>query len=274
MRKIFTIAVIAMVLSIGLWTLNPTQSLAQKFSGKAEMAASAHVSGVVIGKQIRNERGVVLGTVENVVLNDSGCAQYVILSGKFRGARSRLYPIPWAVIARTGPDAIFVDLDPAFLVEAPSFEVSRWPDFSQPQWQTKVRAFYEKRAQRTAPGKVGKTPSAANSKSKEKVERELRAKQKQWSTPATKGTAPTQDKSKEKILMERDRTHKTPDMGPHGVVQPPMQRERDLKSSPHSPDTSGMMERGRQGREKPEKKGSSDQVGVQAVPGQPDAKIK
>jgi sporulation protein YlmC with PRC-barrel domain len=274
MKKITTIVAMAMAISIGLWALNPADSFAQRSSGKAGVMASAHVSGVVIGKQIRNERGVVLGTVENIVLNDNGCAQYVILSGKFRGARSRLFPIPWAVIARTGPDAIFVDMDPAFLVEAPSFEVSRWPDFSQPKWQTEVRTFYEKRAQKTVPGEVGKTSGAGRSEDKAKAEKELRAGKKQWRTPATEGTTPTEEKSKEKVYMERERKHQPSEMGPKGSLESPKQTEMDSKSKQHKPDTSGMMDRGRSDQEKHEKNGAPGQVGVPAGPGQTEGRMR
>jgi sporulation protein YlmC with PRC-barrel domain len=281
MGKITTVVAIALVLSIGLWTLNPTQSLAQRSSAKAGIAASAHVSGVVIGKQVRNERGIVLGSVENVVLNDNGCAQYVILSGKFRGARSRLYPIPWTVIARTGPDGIFADLDPAYLVEAPSFETGRWPDFSQPQWETKVRTFYEKRPERAGPGELGKTPRNVRSEDKGKADRELRAKQKQSGTPATEGTAPMEEKSKGKARVEGERKHKPSDISPQGAVESPKQGERDIKTKQHKPDTSGMiergktqMERGRSEQEKPEQKGAPGQVGVPVGPGQEHEKIR
>jgi hypothetical protein len=282
MKKITTIVVMAMALAIGLWALNPTDSFAQRPSGKAGIAASAHVSGVVIGKEIRNEKGVVLGTVENLVLNDNGCAQYVILSGKFRGARSRLFPIPWTVISRTGPDAIFVDADPDFLVEAPSFEVGRWPDFSQHKWQAEVRTFYEKRGKRAGSGKVGKTPAAQRLEDKAKAEKELRAGKKQWSTPATKGTAPTEEKSKEKAQMEGERKHKPSETGPHGSVESPKQREMDIKTKQHKPDTSGMMERaksemmdrGRSEQEKSGKQGAKGQLGVPEGPGQIDGKLR
>ncbi len=165
MRRILLIVAMVMAFTMGFWTFDVARSPAKK----SNIGASAHVSGVVIGKPIHNQQDVLLGTVENIVLNDSGCAQYVILSGKFHGARSRLYPIPWTLIARTGPDVIFVDLDPAYLVEAPSFEAGRWPDFSQPQWQTEVRTFYEKRAERATLGETGKASGALRSEEKARL---------------------------------------------------------------------------------------------------------
>lgn len=297
MKKLTLVIAITMVFSIAFWTLNPTQSSAKRLGAEAGVTSSAHVSGVVIGKPVRSERGVVLGTVQNIVLTDNGCAKYVILSGQFSGARSRLFPIPWTVIARTGPDAIFVDLDPAILVEAPSFEVNRWPDFAQ--WDTRIHSFYQKKAEVTAPGTT-QTPGAVRSEEKARSEKDLRAKQKDWGKQATEGARSTEKKAieekkaTEKSLLEKERKHTPSEMGTQGAVESPKQREMDIKAKQHTePKTGGtvgtmergqtqmkergqtqMMERGKSQEEKPVQKGAPGHVGVPGVPGQAGEKIK
>lgn len=283
MKKLTPVIAITMVFSIAFWTLNPTQSSAKRLGAEAGVTSSAHVSGVVIGKPVRSERGVVLGTVQNIVLTDNGCAKYVILSGQFSGARSRLFPIPWTVIARTGPDAIFVDLDPAILVEAPSFEVNRWPDFAQ--WDTRIHSFYQKKAEVTAPGTT-QTPGAVRSEEKARSEKDLRAKQKDWGKQATEGARSTEKKATEKSLLEKERKHTPSEMGTQGAVESPKQREMDIKAKQHTePKTGGtvgtmergqtqMKERGKSQEEKPVQKGDPGPVGVPGVPGQAGEKIK
>jgi len=279
-----------MVLSIALWTLGPAQSAAEKFSAKTGVKAAAHVSGVVIGKSVRNERGVVLGTVENIVLNDSGCAQYVILSGKFSGARARLYPIPWTVIARTGPDAIFINLDPAFFTEAPSFEVNRWPDFSQTQWQTTIHNFYQKRSEMKAPGKGGSAQGKFGSEEKTKFERSHKAGQGKWEKPAAEGIVPPEQKAKGKERLEQERMHKPSDLGTQGAVDSSKRKQTDIKMKQQTEPKAGqsmqgapgtmerggtpMMERGRSHEEKSQQKVSPGHGVTPAAPDQTGEKVK
>lgn len=291
MKKLTLVIAMTMVLSIAFWTLNPTQSAAKKGGSSAGITASAHVSGVVIGKPIRSQSGVVLGTVENIVLTDNGCAKYVILSGEFSGARSRLFPIPWTVIARTGPDAIFVDLDPAILVEAPSFEVNRWPDFAQ--WETRIHGFYQKKAEVMVPG-TAQTPGSVRSEEKARSEKDLRAKEKDWGKQATEGARSTEKKATEKSLLERERKHTPSEIGTQGAVESSKKKEMDIKAKQHTEPKAGgtagtmergqtqmkergqpqMMERGKSQEEKPAQKGAPGNIGVPGGPGQMGEKIK
>jgi hypothetical protein len=291
MKKLTLIIIMAMVLPIASWMLDPTQSAAKKLGSSAGISYSAHVSGVVIGKPVRSERGVVLGTVQNIVLTDNGCAKYVILSGQFSGARSRLFPIPWTVIARTGPDAIFVDLDSAVLADAPSFEVNSWPDFAQ--WDTRIHSFYQKKAEVTVPGTT-RTPGALRSEEKARSEKDLRAKQKDWGKQAAEGARSTEKKATEKSLQEKERKHIPSEMGTQGAVESPKHREMDIKTKQHTEPKAGgtagtmergqtqmkergqtqMMERGKLQEEKSMQKAAPGHVGVPVVPGQAGENIK
>jgi len=181
------------------------------------------VAGVVIGKPVRSEKNVVLGTVGNMVLNHTGCVQYLIVSGKFSEARAKLFPMPWTVIARTTPDAIFVRVDERFLAQAPSFEVNRWPDFSQSEWQTKIQTYDSGGAAVTGPGKEER-PGAVRPESTPKTQR-------QWQKPATEGTAPSGAKDKEKARMERERKGKNSEMGAPEFSK---QKQIDIRTKPQT----------------------------------------
>jgi len=222
---------VAFISAIALWTFSPDPSFAQRSS--ASVRASAHVAGVVIGKPVRSEQNVVLGTVENIVLNDTGCAQYLVVSGRFSGARARLFPMPWSVIARTGPDAIFVRVDERFLAQAPSFELNRWPDFSQSEWQTKIRTYYSGGAAMTGPGKEER-PGAVRQEGTPKA-------QKQWQKPAAEGTAPSGVKEKEKARMEREHKGKTSEMG---APESSKQKQMDIRTKQQTQPKEGQMMRG------------------------------
>ena len=141
MKKSGAVIGTAMLLAIALWAFLPDHSFAQRAS-RTSVKAAAHASGVV-GRPVHSERGVVLGTVENVVLNDSGCAQFVVISGRFPGARSMWYPIPWNVISRSTPEAIFVNIEPDVLVRAPSFSRNKLPDLLHSDFNTRVNTFFQ-----------------------------------------------------------------------------------------------------------------------------------
>ncbi len=198
-------------LTIGIWMVFAIAVALWMFPQNAVSAerrfvkAPAHVAGIVIGKPVRTERNVVLGTVENVVFNDSGCARYLILSGRFSGARSRLYPIPWDVIARSGPDAIFVKVDERVLAEAPSFEVNRWPDFSRAEWETEVHNFYRAGGHAAVTEKE-KSAAAVSPQEKTKVQKGATERMRDWRERASKGLGTAEEKLKSTMEKQRTRT--------------------------------------------------------------------
>jgi hypothetical protein len=112
----------------------------------AETGMKGEQGAPIVGKVIKDQKGEVLGKVENVVLTDEGCVQYVILSGQFSGAKSRLYPLPWNVFNMRGETDYFVaDVTPDILIEAPSFYASSYPDFRAAGWNQNVYNFYRTR---------------------------------------------------------------------------------------------------------------------------------
>lgn len=269
MKKSGAVIGTAMFLALALWTFLPDHSFAQRAS-RTSVKAAAHASGVV-GRPVHSERGVVLGTVENVVLNDSGCAQFMVISGRFPGARSMWYPIPWNVISRSTPEAIFVNIEPDVLVRAPSFSRNKFPDLLHSDVNTSVNTFFQTRAKE----EKGKTEGRVKEKGRDR------------GTRATQGTVSPEEKVKGKArIKETERQLKPSEMSGEGTSKP---KESDVKSKQHmegdkgavKPGTSEMMKergqphigRGTTEQGKPEKGGPGHE-GPTVEPGQKGEKVK
>ena len=149
MRKLALLLVVSVILGAFL----TVEAIAQSSRVSAKQAGGS----IVIGKTVRNAQGVVLGKVENIVLSEQGCAEYLILSGKFSGARGRYYPIPWTVVRVTeDPNFLMMDVDIAILREAPGIKDVRRIDVSQ--WRTKAHDYFEQHKAGAQPGTTGQRP--------------------------------------------------------------------------------------------------------------------
>ncbi|HTY22151.1 MAG TPA: PRC-barrel domain-containing protein [Desulfomonilaceae bacterium] len=261
----------ALMFLVSIWMISPDQAFAQR-AGHESFRASTHASGALIGRPVRSERGVVLGTVENIVLNDNGCAQFVVISGRFPGARSMWYPIPWNVIARSTPEAIFVNIEPDVLVRAPSFSRNRFPDLLHSDFNARVNTFFQTTAK----------------EEKGRAERSVKERGRDWESRATQGVVSPTENVKDKARMERERKFTPSEMKGEGISK---QKEMDIKSRGHMEREKGaarsgksemMMERGPSHMER----GSSENAGQRqlqnsgpghavtpAQPGQPGEKI-
>jgi hypothetical protein len=218
MKTIIALIGIAMMLSAVILA-NPTESLAQR-SGSPAMRG-AHMSGVVIGKEIRATSGAVLGKVENIVLTDQGCVRYVVLSGQFPRARGRLFPIPWDQIAMDR-DVFLVDVDPVVLLEAPSFTAGRWPDFAQAQWNTRVSEFFRSHVRANA-------PAGAGAKERLKTREEHKSMEKQ----STEKQTPREEKMKAgREMRHEQKSREGPGVQEMKKQVLPGQKQMEMKRQP------------------------------------------
>ncbi len=113
---------------------------------KAVIEKQARVNNIV-GKKVISQKGEDLGTVNDLVLNEKGCLDYLILGhGGLLGIGDRLIPIPWKAV-KTGSqaDTVIVEIDKEQLTKAPSFESKKWPNFSDSEWYGKMREFFGKK---------------------------------------------------------------------------------------------------------------------------------
>ncbi len=119
--------------------------------GGISYAASQHseagfAGGLVIGKTIRDENGKTVGKIENIVLDNSGCIKFALLSGGFKGAqRGKYYPVPWNMVRVNDPEHFVVTIDREVFVDAPSFAVTKNFAFT-PEWDNRVIVYYRDKA--------------------------------------------------------------------------------------------------------------------------------
>jgi sporulation protein YlmC with PRC-barrel domain len=108
---------------------------------------SAHravAAGALKGERVHNYAGEDLGKVDDLVLDlGSGRIAYVIISlGGFLGIGDKLFAVPWELFAeRPGEPRLFLDVDRQMLVDAPSFERSKWPDMGD-AWAAAIHSHY------------------------------------------------------------------------------------------------------------------------------------
>jgi sporulation protein YlmC with PRC-barrel domain len=118
--------------------------------GVADPATQTSIHNVLAvsalrGSRVHNFAGEVLGKVDEFVVDlDSGRISYVVLSlGGFLRFGDRLFPVPWQLFS-TRPESheFFLDMDKQMLLDAPSFERSRWPDMEDAAWTSNIHAHY------------------------------------------------------------------------------------------------------------------------------------
>ena len=191
MRKLTPLLLVFVILGAFL----TVEAIAQRSRVSAKQAGGS----IVIGKTVRNAQGVVLGKVANIVLSEQGCAEYLILSGKFPGARGRYYPVPWTVVRVTkDPNFLMMDVDIAILRDAPVIKDVRRIDVSQ--WRTKAHDYFEQH-------KAGAQPAPAKQRSME--QRGQATQEKAKVSPEKKAPQGSQD---ERIKKEHTSPSGKPDL--------------------------------------------------------------
>lgn len=169
---------------------------------------------IVVGKMVKNSQGVTLGKVQNVVLSDRGCVEYIVLSGDFSEARGRYYPVPWSIVRRSSGDILVTDIDVTVLKDAPVIETLN--DATLSQWRPKVHNFYVEHKMSVSPERTG-DPSAREmtwqrEQAQEKRTREMDREKKDLG-------------SRQQMSVERqDKALERKDLGkrhPRDIFQPP-----------------------------------------------------
>jgi hypothetical protein len=109
-------------------------------------------SSTIIGSTANFQGGTALGKVTDVVINDGGCVEYVIV-----GYQDRFVPVPWmAMTCDSGNRTFLLRIDQAQLGQIPTF--AQFSELSDGQFSQKVNTFY-KVDSRTSEHRVGKPVS-------------------------------------------------------------------------------------------------------------------
>jgi hypothetical protein len=139
-KKILSIIVFAFLLSLGSEAYaNPTISLAQKEGLPSSLTG-------LIGTEVKNPSGDVLGTISDFTLDPMGLPLAVIYQGdieEFDVARYVAVPLSALSIseAKSGEKSVVLDIDRQRLFAAPRFDRGKAMNMSLPQWERIYRYF-------------------------------------------------------------------------------------------------------------------------------------
>jgi hypothetical protein len=94
-------------------------------------------SSLILSAPVTLSGGASLGTVQEFVISDSGCIDYVIVSHD-----NRLVPVPWSVASFQAEDrVIMLDIEEAQLAQVPV--ITDFAELQNTEFVTKVNTFYK-----------------------------------------------------------------------------------------------------------------------------------
>jgi hypothetical protein len=106
----------------------------------------ARRGSTLIGSTVRLDSGQTLGRIDDIVISESGCVDFMVVSvSGLRGLSGQLAVLPFAIgEADFSRRVVYVDWVEEDLRRAPIFfSSSRWPDFTDTEWTGEVFAYFE-----------------------------------------------------------------------------------------------------------------------------------
>ena len=118
------------------------------------LAAKTFRSSKLVGMNVRNMQGEVVGTIDDFVIDvRTGKVQYAAMSvGGVLGIGDKLLAVPFSELKFDhGQEEMFFVLNMAKdkIATAPGFNQNDWPDFADPKWSKKIDEHYRKTEIRT-----------------------------------------------------------------------------------------------------------------------------
>ena len=98
-----------------------------------------------IGDKVRNLQGENLGDIKEIMIDIySGAVSYAVLDfGGFLGIGNKLFAVPWnALQIDTENKEVVLDMDKERLKSADGFDQDDWPNFADPEFESRVHQTY------------------------------------------------------------------------------------------------------------------------------------
>jgi sporulation protein YlmC with PRC-barrel domain len=130
---------------------------ADQYGHRTFFQSPQHLSEV-IGSKVVNYQGHDLGTVHDLVADEEGRLEYLILAKDYRigvqdtgpgmrqdttGIPGQLVAIPLdAVSPRMTDDELRINVDQAVIAQAPTFSAGQYPDYADRRWQQQSRGYF------------------------------------------------------------------------------------------------------------------------------------
>jgi sporulation protein YlmC with PRC-barrel domain len=107
----------------------------------------------LVGKTVVSSKGEDLGRVEDVVADQNGKVQYIILShGGMLGMGGERVPVPWSAVQQSSAqqagqqkdqaDRLVINIDKQKLENAPKLSRNETLDLNDPQMNQKIHSYY------------------------------------------------------------------------------------------------------------------------------------
>ncbi len=100
----------------------------------------------IMDNDVVNHQGENLGSIDDLVVNEQGQLEYLILSrGGVLGIGANLIAIPLDAVSPqiTEDNELRINVDEATLDQAPTFAAGDYPDFADRQWQQESRGYFQ-----------------------------------------------------------------------------------------------------------------------------------
>ncbi|RJQ87549.1 MAG: PRC-barrel domain containing protein [Desulfobacteraceae bacterium] len=114
-----------------------------------------HKAGDLIGQSVVSQQGQELGSIDNLVVSESGQVEYIILSrGGVVGMGDKLFPIPWqaANLQMSQDDKVTASITEEQLQNAPSFEGENWAQIGSDEYKQQVHSYFGSEPQSPSTG--------------------------------------------------------------------------------------------------------------------------
>jgi len=149
-------------LTFGLLLLSTSWTFAQQRrepEPRREEGRTVRRVSAVIGTSVALRENASLGKVEDIVLSEDGCVEYLVVA-----YQEKYILVPW-VATRVDFErrTVLVDIEKERFKEIPTFTREKWPDFSDTKYIEKIHTFYG-----TKPGHRGRPEEKKEEKREEK----------------------------------------------------------------------------------------------------------
>jgi hypothetical protein len=164
--------------------LNP---VAGQTTNRSSSSHEVRRLSVVIGGSVQIADGVSVGKIEDVVLNDRGCIDYVVVV-----YHDKYVAIPWSMATVDyGERIVTVDITERRFAEVPTFTRTEFSVLAKSDFTQKVRSAFEEKSESTSAKAGAQAESAKATKSDAKTEPAKATKGEAKTEPAkaTKGEA-------------------------------------------------------------------------------------
>jgi hypothetical protein len=160
----------------------------------------------VIGATVSLEQGSRIGKVEDLVLNDDGCVEFVVVS-----YQDEYIAVPWsAATVDFSERVVRLDITRERLRDIPTFGRDPWPDFARGEYREKLHRVFGERSERRGHRSEGNAERRGDRPAERRDQRE--------------GDRP-RDNARPAEPPDRDRTAPPTDRRERPGTRPPQDRE-------------------------------------------------